>query len=123
MARPSKEFEAFVLDQLSDVPSLSSGPFFGGVGLRSDGRFFGMLMGSALYFSTSPSTREAYRRHESRPFAYAKGGKLQETKLFEVPASVLDDPEQLRDWALEAIAVAGQKPRAGTSRKRKRPAA
>ncbi len=34
---------------------------------------------------------------------------MQETKLFEVPAEVLDDADMLRDWALRAIYTSGKK--------------
>ncbi|MDE2256561.1 MAG: TfoX/Sxy family protein [Xanthomonadaceae bacterium] len=114
----SDEFKRFVLDQLTRVPALSSAPFFGGVGLRSGDDFFGMIMGGALYFSTSPATREEFQKLGSRCFSYTKkGGKAQDTRLFEVPAEVLDDAETLHAWANRAIAVSRQKHKAG-SRKR-----
>ena len=34
---------------------------------------------------------------------------MQETKLFEVPAEVLDDADMLRAWALRAVAASGKK--------------
>ncbi len=117
MSKPRDEFKFFVLDQLARLPALSSAPFFGGIGLRSAGNFFGMIMGGALYFSTSPATREEYRRHGSKCFSYAKQGKIQETKLFEVPAEVLDDADRLHDWAQRAIAASGQKRKTGASGK------
>ncbi len=117
MSKPGNEFTQFVLDQLSGVPALTSAPFFGGIGLRSGASFFGMIMGGTLYFSTSPATREDYRKCGSRCFSYAKQGKVQETKFYEVPAEVFDDAETLRVWAIRAIAASGQKRKAGGSRK------
>jgi TfoX/Sxy family transcriptional regulator of competence genes len=120
MGKPSDEFTRFVLDQLASVPALSSAPFFGGIGLRSGASFFGMIMDGALYFSTSSATRVEYERRGSRCFSYAKQGKMQETKLFEVPAEVLDDADMLHDWALRAVADSGKKHKAGAAGKRKR---
>ena len=119
MGKPSDEFTRFVLDQLARLPMLTSAPFFGGIGLKSGASFFGMIMDGMLYFSTSPATRAEYEVRGSRCFSYAKQGKVQATKLFEVPAEVLDDADMLRDWAQRAIADAGKKRRAGASRKRK----
>lgn len=120
MSKPSDEFRGFVLDQLSQVPALSSTAFFGGIGLRSGTNFFGMIMDGTLYLSTSPATREEYQKLGSRCFSYAKkDGKVQATKLFEVPAEVLDDPEILHAWARQAIVVSRQKRRASRSRKRR----
>jgi DNA transformation protein len=119
MGKPRDEFTGFVLDQLAYVPMLTSAPFFGGIGLRSGASFFGMIMGGTLYFSTSPASRAEYEKRGSRCFSYAKQGKVQATKMFEVPAEVLDDAETLRVWAQRAIADSGKKRKAGASRKRK----
>ncbi|HEY7872226.1 MAG TPA: TfoX/Sxy family protein [Rudaea sp.] len=119
MAKPRDEFKCFVLDQLARVPALSSAPFFGGTGLRSGASFFGVIFGGTLYFSTSPATREEYQKLGSRCFSYAKkDGKVQDTKLFEVPAEVLDDAETLLIWANRAIAASAQKRKAGPGRKK-----
>jgi DNA transformation protein len=120
MGKPGDEFTRFVLDQLARVPALSSAPFFGGIGLRSGERFFGMIMDGTLYFSTGLATRAEYEKRGSRCFSYAKQGKMQETKLFEVPAEVLDDADELVDWARRAVADSAAKGRAAPSRKRKK---
>jgi DNA transformation protein len=119
MGKPGDEFTRFVLDQLARVPALASAPFFGGIGLRSGASFFGMIMDGTLYFSTSAATRAEYEKHGSRCFSYAKQGKVQATKLFEVPAEVLDDADTLRAWAQRVIANAGKKRKVGASRQRK----
>ncbi|MCE7951707.1 MAG: TfoX family protein [Xanthomonadales bacterium PRO7] len=124
MSKPRDEFKHFVLDQLARVPALSSAPFFGGIGLRSGAIFFGVIFGGTLYFSTSPATREEYQNLGSRCFSYMKeDGEVQDTKLFEVPAEVLDDAETLLVWANRAIAASGQKRKAGSGRKRPAPKA
>ena len=65
--------------------------------------------------------REEYQKLVSRWFSYAKkDGKVQDTKLFEIPVEVLDDAETLLVWANRAIAASGQKCKAGGSRKRSR---
>jgi len=119
MAKPRDEFKHFVLDQLARVPALSSAPFFGGTGLRSGAIFFGVIFGGTLYFSTSPATREDYQKLGSRCFSYTKkDGKVQDTKLFEVPADILDDAETLCEWADRAIVASGQKRKSGSGRKK-----
>lgn len=119
MSKPRDEFKHFVLDQLARVPALSSAPFFGGIGLRSGANFFGMILGGTLYFSTSPTTREEYQKLGSRCFSYTKkDGKVQNTKLFEVPAEVLDDADSLHTWATRAIAASSQKRKTGSGAKK-----
>lgn len=118
VSKPGSAFKDFVLDQLARVPALSSAPFFGGTGLRSGADFFGVIFDGTLYFSTSPATRAEYQKLGSRCFSYAKQGKVQETKLFEVPAEVLDDAETLHVWANRAIVASRQKRKAGSGRKK-----
>src|SRR6185312_381795 len=119
VSKPGNDFKDFVLDQLARVPALSSAPFFGGTGLRSGAIFFGVIFGGTLYFSTSPATREDYQRLGSRCFSYTKkDGKVQDTKLFEVPAEVLDDAETLCEWANRAIVASSQKRKASPGRKK-----
>lgn len=119
MSKPGDEFKRFVLDQLARVPALTAAPFFGGIGLRSGANFFGMIMGGTLYFSTSPAMRDEFQKLGSRCFSYAKkDGKVQDTKLFEVPAEVLDDPETLHIWADRAIAASRQKRKTGSAKGR-----
>jgi TfoX/Sxy family transcriptional regulator of competence genes len=117
--RPGPEFEQFVVDQLEAVPGLSASPFFGGIGLRSGGTFFGVIFDGALYFTTTDETRAEYERLGSRRFSYRKRGRMQETKLFEVPASVLDDPGALSVFAELAIEGARRRPPSGGRGKRR----
>ncbi len=121
MGVSSNEFKAFVLDQLCDIPELSSGPFFGGTGLRSGAVFFGMIMDGTLFFTTDDRSRPTYEKLGAKCFAYEKQGRMQSTRLFEVPAEVLDDQERLAAFATEAIAVAKAKRSSKTSPSAKRP--
>ena len=58
----SSDYVGFVMDQLASLRGISSGRFFGGVGLSADGIQFAMIMGSSLYFVVDDSSREKYER-------------------------------------------------------------
>ena len=101
----SPAFRAFVEDQLGRVVPIRSRPMFGGLGLYSDDRFFGIVDDDVLYFKVDDSTRPRYRRRRMRPFD-PMGTPM--NGYWQVPAGVLEDVEELEAWAREAIEVAGR---------------
>lgn len=97
-----------VLDLLAPLGDIAAGRMFGGVGFKHNGAQFAMLMRDTLYFVVDDQTRPKYIAAGSGPFSYQKKDRVQEVKrYYEVPAEILDDPEQLRAWASESIAIAG----------------
>ena len=96
-------FKAFVTDQLGALPDLSVKPMFGGYGLYQGGRFFGILMAGRLYFRTDEQTRSAYVERGMGPFIYEKARRTTTLNYFEVPPEILEDREELIEWAKAAI--------------------
>lgn len=101
----SPAFRAFVEDQLGRVVPVRSRRMFGGLGLYSGDRFFGIVDDDTLYFKVDDSTRQRYRDRRMRPFE-PMGTPM--NGYWQVPAGVLEDPEELEVWAREAIEVAGR---------------
>lgn len=102
------EYVRFVLDQLVRIGPISSGRFFGGVGLSVDAVQFAMVMDNRLYFVVGEADREKYERAGMKPFSYSTRKKqVIVRRYYEVPEDVLMDTDELRLWAREAIAAAG----------------
>lgn len=97
----SDSFRDFVLDQLAGVEALACRPMFGGFGLYCRGSFFGALHKGRLYFKTDEAGRTRYRERGMKPFRPNATQTL--TSYYEVPVEVVEDPEQLRAWAEDAI--------------------
>jgi DNA transformation protein len=116
----SKEFSAYVLEQLHLLPGLTSRRMFGGMGIYSDGWFFALLAEDTLYCKVDANNRPDYVQRGMRPFVPFpdKPGM----NYYEVPAEVLEDAEELARWARKSVAVAlaaaNRKARAAGSRKR-----
>ena len=96
-------FVELVLDQLRGLPGVTWRRMFGGYGFYSAGLFFAVVWDDRLYFKTDEAGEAAYRARGMGPFTY-EGGALK--SLFEVPADVLEDGEQLSEWARAAVAAA-----------------
>ena len=80
---------------------------FGGHGLYLDGQFFAILDDGVLYFKVSDTTRPRYAAEGMGPFTYrTKSGEHALGSYWSVPERLLDEPDELLSWAVEAVRVA-----------------
>ncbi|HEX4389679.1 MAG TPA: TfoX/Sxy family protein [Steroidobacteraceae bacterium] len=103
----SRDYLAYVLEQLSGAGEVHSRRMFGGVGLYVGELFFALISEDTLYLRVDADSRAHYTSRGMRPFRpYANRPQLS-TRYFEVPADVLEDSSQLAAWARRALAAAG----------------
>ena len=114
----SDDFREFVLEQLAAAGNVTSRPMFGGVGLYLDGLFFALIDDDTLYFKVDDSNRARYEQAGSKPFCPIPDRPDQPMGYWQVPAEVLEDPEELARWAREAMGVALAKRRKRPGRRR-----
>lgn len=100
------DFRVFVLDQLAGLDPIEK-RMFGGIGLFIDGLMFGIVSGSdVLYLKTDEAIAATVAAAGGVPMQYTRAGKTRDMSYSTVPADILDDPEDLRSWAENAIAAA-----------------
>ena len=100
-----ESFKDFVLDQLSHLEGIRAKAMFGGHGFYLDAAFFGIIYKERLYFKTSDSSRPRYLRQDAKPFEVTTRRKQKKVSLnqyYEVPVEVLEDRDELEEWAREA---------------------
>ena len=102
---------AFVLDQLAGLGELRPKRMFGGVGIYATGPdggecFFALMDDGVLYFKADDRTRARYTKKRLKPFQ--PPGNPPSKNYYTVPASVLEDGDELMVWAREAIEAAGR---------------
>src|SRR5262245_58088647 len=102
----SDDYRDYVLEQLAPAGRVSPRAMFGGVGLYLDGLFFALIDDDTRYFKTDDSNRARYEQAGSKPFCPFPDRPDQAMAYWQVPAEVLEDPDQLAAWAREALAVA-----------------
>src|SRR5215471_11855674 len=101
------DYAEFVLDQLTALRDVTSGRFFGGIGLSSSGTQFAMIMENSVYFVVDDATRQSYEKMGSRCFSYStKKRRVAVKKYYEVPAELIEDQDRLVALARESIRVA-----------------
>ena len=99
----SPEFRSFVEDQIGRVVPVRSRPMFGGLGLYSADRFFGVVDDDVVYFKVDDETRPRYVARRMRPFD-PMGTPM--NGYWQVPPDVIEDVDELDAWVHDALAVA-----------------
>lgn len=118
----SDDFREFVLEQLASAGRVTPRAMFGGVGLYLDGLFFALIDDDTLYFKANDETSARYERAGSKPFCPYPGDPDKAMGYWQVPADVLEEPDELAAWAREAMGVALEKKGRRTANLRSRPA-
>lgn len=109
----SDEYLAYVVDQFGPFGAVTTRRMFGGAGLYREGLFFGLIADDTLYLKVDDANRPDYEAAGMEPFRPFSEGKKTAMGFYEVPADVLEEPEELARWAEKAHAVALRK-RSGT---------
>ncbi len=111
----SASFLDYVLEQLAGVPRVTARRMFGGVGLYSDAVFFAVIANDTLFLKVNDETRPRYVKQRMAPFAPIPG-KPPMRGYYQVPTGVLEDADQLTEWARESVAVGASAPPRSRSR-------
>src|ERR1043165_10080686 len=119
------QYLAYILEQLTALGSLRSNRMFGGIGLYSRELFFGLIDDDTLYFKTDESNIAPYHERKMPRFMPFPDRPESVLGYHQVPADVIEDAEQLVDWARKSVEAALRSQVAKAAKKRvvrKRPA-
>jgi DNA transformation protein len=96
----SDEFVAFVVEQLAGWGAVSVRRMFGGAGLYREGTMFAVIADDVAYLKVDDSNRGDFLRVGSAPFEpYPDKIKTTIRTYYEIPADVLENPDELARWA------------------------
>ena len=102
----AQEFTIYVLEQLKGLGNVRSKRMFGGVGLWSDGAFFGLIASDVVYFKVGDSNRADFEARGMGRFRPHKRRPQMSMSYYEVPPDVLEDAEECVLWARRSVAIA-----------------
>jgi DNA transformation protein len=106
----SDEFVNYVIGQLDNWADVSVRKMFGGAGLYCDGIMFGLIADDVAYLKVDDSNREDFVKAGSSAFnPYPDKAKTAVMPYCEIPVDVLENPEQLAEWAQRSLSVARKK--------------
>ncbi len=104
-------FQAYVLEQLGAVEGVRSRPMFGGFGLYLAEDFFAIIYKGRFYMKTDAAMRAMCTAAGMEPFTPRMGKSTRSVTMkqyYEVPPDVLEDSDQLADWARRAAQIGGK---------------
>jgi DNA transformation protein and related proteins len=103
----SPGFAALVRELIEPLGPVTIKPMFGGAGVYVGGSFVALIDGDVLYFKTDEASRAAFEAEGMAPFSYeTKTGTGVLTSYWRLPERLYDEPDEFRDWARAALAVA-----------------
>ena len=102
----SDDFVNFVVDQLSRWGPVSIRRMFGGAGLYRDGKMFGLIADDVAYLKVDDSNRDDFVKAGSSPFnPFPEKVKTIVMSYYEIPPEVLENPDELAQWAERSLAI------------------
>lgn len=117
----SDSFAEFLREQLAPLGRIAMRRMFGKTGVFCDGAMLGMVADDTFYVRVDDQNRALFAEAASAaPLNYAKGGALIDLAFWRVPERLIDEPDELLDWARAALdaarRVAAKRKRAAPSR-------
>ena len=104
---PDDGFAEFVREQLAPLGRITTRRMFGKAGVFCDGVMLGMMTDNTLYFRVDDQNREIFKEAASSPpLSYKKKGEMIDLSFWRVPERLIDEPDELLDWARAALAAA-----------------
>ena len=105
----NNEFVRYALDQLRGLGVVISRKMFGGAGLYLDGTIFALIAYDTLYFKVDETNRSDFEQAGMEPFKPFDDTSYV-MSYYEVPIDVLEDSDDLVEWARKALAAARRAP-------------
>lgn len=120
----SASFAEFLREQLAPLGPVSMRRMFGKTGVFCEGVMLGMVMEDTLYVRVDDHNRATFAEAQSSPpLSYQKKGSSIDLSFWRVPERLIDEPDELVDWARAALAaahrIAAQRERTTPARKSK----
>jgi len=118
----SEEYREFLLDLFGPLGAVRVRRMFSGAGVFHGEVMFALVAREALYLKADEQNRPAFETAGWPPFVYeTPAGKRVQMPYWQVPDTLLDEVDELRDLARGAIDAAYRAARAKNTKKRRRP--
>lgn len=96
-----------LIDLFSEFGPISLRKMFSGFGITADGVNFAMALRAGIIFRVDELTIPRYDAEGAKPFQYDTRNKTVVVNSYRhLPERLYDDPEELADWAREAVGAA-----------------
>lgn len=102
----SADFLATLADLLTPLGAISTRRMFGGAAIYCGGQVFALVTDDVLYLKSDEATAVDFEAEGSEQFTYdTKDGRRVLTSYRRAPDRLLDEPDDLVEWARSALAA------------------
>lgn len=120
--KETSTFADFVAELLQPMGPVLVRRMFSGAGLFCDGLMFALVIADVLYLKADETNRARFEAEGMGPFVYTAKGRSITVNHWRAPERLLDEPDELVEWARGALAVArGKAAGRGTRGRKPRP--
>lgn len=101
------DLKSLIEELLAPLGPVAIKRMFGGGGVFLDGLMFGLVIEGVLYLKADDGNRADFEAEGLTPFRYTKAtGTTTVMSYWQAPERLLDEPDEMRDWARKAHAAA-----------------
>jgi len=96
----------YIQELFSQFGPVSVRRMFGGAGIFADGLMIGLIADDDIYLKADAETVPAFEREGLKPFTYGAKRRRIVMSYWRMPDRLLDDPDELAQWARAALGAA-----------------
>lgn len=96
-------YREYIEEQLSEFGAFTSKKMFGGVGFFRDQIMFGGIMNDKFRLKTNQDTIPDFKAYNAERW---DPGKTMALPYYEVPHEIIEDKQELKQWANKAFVIA-----------------
>ena len=100
------EFEIFLNELFEPVGSVTLRKMFGGLGIFRHGLMFGLVSDGKVCLKADTETESEFVAEDCEEWVYSGKGKSVKMGYWHVPERLLEDPDEMKEWALKSFDVA-----------------
>ena len=103
------DFVDYIIDNLSDLDGhIYSKRMFGGFGIYHNDVMFGLISNDEFFLKVNDKSVSKFTALDLKPFTYERQGKDVALSYYQAPATAIEDPEILVEWAKLSISTANR---------------
>ena len=102
----SDEFLTYIADQFVFFRPVHIRRMFGGSGIFCDGIMFGLIADDTVYLKSGAENLDDFEHENKPPFTYEGKNKPIQMSYHRLADRILEDSEELAQWAQKAFNVA-----------------
>ncbi|MEO0329256.1 MAG: TfoX/Sxy family protein [Pseudomonadota bacterium] len=104
-----REFETYLGELLEPVGSVTMRRMFGGLAIFRHGLMFGLVVeDDRVCLKADDGNRQAFLDENLEEWAYEGKGKPMKMGYWHIPERLLEDTEEMAEWALHAFDAAAR---------------